>query len=209
MLNTNWDGYRKIAWGALALLAVAVVVIAFRGDWWAAGSLAGFLAISYGFIAWERKLPELFDLIFVVTALINAGGFAWDLYNKPGPYDEIAHFFTIFAITLSLGYMFYDELMVSFFDHHVRFVLTIASLGIAIGALWEVIEWLADFVIAKQIVSGLEDTITDIMLDSAGAVLAALLNLYGLNERESEASSRQSSPDQGHPAAPATESKPA
>ena len=209
MLNTNWDGYRKIAWGALVLLAVAVVVIAFRGDWWAAGSLAGFLAISYGFIAWERKLPELFDLIFVVTALINAGGWAWDLYNKPGPYDEIAHFFTIFSITLSLGYMFYDELMASFFDHHVRFVLTIASLGIAIGALWEVIEWLADFVIAKQIVSGLEDTITDIMLDSAGAVVAALLNLYGLNEREGEASAKQSSPEQAHPAAPSTESKPA
>jgi hypothetical protein len=205
VLNTNWDGYRKIAWVALALLAVAVVVVAVQGDWWAAGSLAGFLAISYGFIAWERKLPELFDLIFVITALINAGGWAWDLYNKPGPYDEIAHFFTIFAITLSLGYMFYDELMESFFDHRIRFVLTIASLGIAIGATWEVIEWLADFVIPMQIVSGLTDTITDIMLDGAGALLAALLNLYGLNERVSEASAKRLSHEQSHPAA--TESK--
>src|SRR5919108_250578 len=109
-LSTNWDGYRKIAWAALGLLAIAVVVVAVRGDWWAAGALTGFLAISYGFVSWERKLPELFDLIFVITALINAGGWAWDLYNKPGLYDEIAHFFTIFAITLSLGYLLYDEL---------------------------------------------------------------------------------------------------
>jgi len=65
----------------------------------------------------------------------------------------------------------------------------LASLGIAIGALWEVIEWLADFVVPKQIVSGLFDTITDIILDSAGALLAALLNLRGLNELRSQASS--------------------
>jgi len=109
--RTNWHGYRTIAWAALALLAIAVLVVAVRGDWWATASLAAFLAISYGFVAWERKLPELFDLVFVITALINAGGFAWNLYNQPGPYDEIAHFCTIFAITLSVGYLLYDELM--------------------------------------------------------------------------------------------------
>ena len=83
--------------------------------------------------------------------------------------------------------MLYSELMESFFDHRVLFVLTIASLGIALGALWEVTEWLADFLTPKQIVSGLFDTITDIMLDSAGAILAALLNLRGLHEQSQAA----------------------
>ncbi len=186
-MTTNWEGYRKIAWGGVALLAIGVLVVAVRGEWWATASLAGFLAISYGFVAWERKLPELFDLVFVITALINAGGWAWDLYNKPGPYDEIAHFFTIFAITLSVGYLLYNELMESFFEHRLLFVVAIASLGIALGALWEVTEWLADFALPQQIVSGLTDTITDIMLDSAGALLAALLNLWGLHERSQAA----------------------
>lgn len=207
-MGTNWDGYRKIAWGGVALIAVGVLVVAVRGDWWAAASLAGFLAISYGFVAWERKLPELFDLVFVITALINAGGWAWDLYNKPGPYDEIAHFFTIFAITLSAGYLLYDELMESFFEHRILLVVAIASLGIALGALWEVAEWLADFVLPQQIVSGLTDTITDIMLDSAGAVLAALLNLWGLHER-SHAVEKDAALRHATPGTPAPESKPA
>ena len=194
MLNMNWDGYRQLAWVGIALLAVGVVVVALQGDWWATGSLAGFLAISYGFVAWERKLPELFDLIFVIAALINAGGWAWDLYNKPGPYDEIAHFFTIFAITLSLGYMFYDEMMEGFYDHPILFVLTIASLGLALGAVWEVIEWVADFFTPKQIVSGLTDTITDIMLDGGGALLAALLNLQGLHEHAQAKTAAAKSP---------------
>src|SRR5689334_1023350 len=182
MRSTNWKGYRTAAWFGQALLVIAIGVVLFKGQWFAAGSLAGFLLISYLFVAFERKLPTLFDLIVVIAALINAGGWAWDLYNKPGPYDEIAHFYTIFAITLAVGFMLYDELMESFYTHRVLFVITIASLGIALGALWEVAEWLADFVTPKQIVSGLPDTITDIMLDSGGAILAALLNLRGLHE---------------------------
>jgi hypothetical protein len=200
MWNTNWRGYRYAAWAGQALLALAIVAVLVQGEWLPAAALAGFLVISYLFVAFERKLPTLFDLIFVIAALINAGGWAWDLYNKPGPYDEIAHFYTIFAITLATGYMLYDELMESFYKHRVLFVITIASLGIALGALWEVTEWLADFVIPKQIVSGLFDTITDIMLDSAGAILAALLNLRGLHER-AQASAE---PAQTQSAAPTT-----
>src|SRR5215213_11993749 len=183
MWNTNWKGYRTAAWVGQALLAITIAVVLIKGQWLPAAALAGFLVISYLFVAFERKLPTLFDLIFVIAALINAGGWAWDLYNKPGPYDEIAHFYTIFAITLAVGFMLYDELMESFYAHRVLFVISIASLGIALGALWEVTEWLADFVTPKQIVSGLFDTITDIILDSAGATLAALLNLRGLHER--------------------------
>ena len=183
MWSTNWKGYRTAAWIGQALLVIAIVVVLIKGQWLPAAALAGFLVISYLFVAFERKLPTLFDLIFVIAALINAGGWAWDLYNQPGPYDEIAHFYTIFAITLAAGFLLYDELMESFNTHRVLFVISVASLGIALGALWEVIEWLADFATPKQIVSGLFDTITDIILDSGGAIVAALLNLRGLHER--------------------------
>jgi hypothetical protein len=182
------------------LLAIAIVVVLIQGKWLPAAALAGFLVVSFLFVKLDRKLPNIFDFIFMIAALINAGGWAWDLYNKPGPYDEIAHFFTMFAITLAFGYLLYSDLMESFYKRRWLFVLTIASLGIAIGALWEVSEWLADFVIPKQIVSGLSDTITDIMLDSAGALLAALLNLHGLNELRAQASA----PDPPAPQAKAT-----
>jgi hypothetical protein len=191
MVNADWKGYRILAWVLQGLLAIAIVVVLIQGKWIPAATLAGFLVISFLFVKLERKLPTLFDLVFMVAALINAGGWTWDLYNKPGPYDEIAHFFTIFAMTLAFGLLLYRELMESFYSHRLMFVLTIASLGIAIGALWEVVEWLADFVTPKQIVSGLFDTITDIILDSAGAVLAALVNLRGLNELRDQSSAKE------------------
>jgi hypothetical protein len=182
MFSNDWKGYRTLAWVLQGLLAIAIVVLLIQGKWLPAVTLGGFLLIAFLFVKLEDKLPTVFDLIFMIAALINAGGWAWDLYNQSGPYDEIAHFFTSFAITLAFGFLLYRELMESFYNHRVMFVLTIASLGIALGTLWEIIEWLADFVVEKQIVSGLFDTVTDLILDSAGALLAALLNLYGLNE---------------------------
>src|SRR4051794_31281867 len=188
MINTDWKGDRELAWALQGLLAIAIVVVLIQGEWLPAAALAGFLVVSFLFVKLDRKLPNVFDLIFMIAALINAGGWAWDLYNQPGPYDEIAHFFTVFAITLAFGFLLYRELMESFYDHPILFVLTIASLGLALGALWETIEWLSDFVIPKQIVSGLFDTETDLILDGVGALLAALLNLRGLNELHGRAS---------------------
>lgn len=183
MLDTNWHGYRIIAWAAQALLAVGIVVVLFQRAWLPAAALAGFLIASFLFVRFERKLPTLFDMLFMFAALLNAGGWAWDLFNKPGLYDEVTHFYTLFAITLAFGYLLFDRMFQSFYDHRVLFVLVIASLGIALGAWWEVVEWTADFFTPKQIVSGIDDSITDIMLDSAGALLAGFFNVYVLNER--------------------------
>src|SRR5262245_42798116 len=117
MLNTEWKGYRTIAWLMQGLLAVAMVVTLIQRNWLAAAPLAGFLLVSFLFVKLEHKLPCLVDLVFMIAALINAAGWAWNLYNKPGIVDEVAHFFTIFAITLAAGYLLYQELMESFYNH--------------------------------------------------------------------------------------------
>lgn len=185
-MNSNWRGYRLAAWVGLVLLAGAVVLTFVQSNFRAAFSLLGFLVAAFVFVKWDDKLPNLFDFLFVLSALINAGGWAFDLYNKPGPYDEIAHAFTIFALTLALGFLVYGRLMSNFHGRYMLFVLTIASFGIAIGALWEVAEWLSDFVLPQQIVSGLNDTITDIILDSLGAIAASLLSVRTLHEKSPE-----------------------
>lgn len=202
MLHTNWKGYRTIAWFGQGLLASATLLMLFRANWLAAAALGGFLLASFAFMKLEHRLPTLFDLLFVLAALINAGGWAWDLYNQPGPYDEIAHCFTIFAFTLAFGYLLFERMMASFYDHRVLFIVVIASLGIALGALWEVGEWLADFVTPKQIVSGLDDTISDLILDSAGAVVAAWMNIAVLEERSRAELAQKEREEQGVAAQP-------
>jgi hypothetical protein len=177
MLSTNWRGYRLAAWGGQLLLGIALVVAVFQRNFPGVLTLACFLAASFAFVAMEQRLPTLFDLLFVVAALLNAGGWVWGLFYLPGPYDEITHAFTTFSVTLALSFLVYGSLLSSFRHHRLLYVLVIASFGIVIGALWEITEWLL------QVINSLNDTIIDLIMDSIGATIAALMSLWALQER--------------------------
>lgn len=49
------------------------------------------------------------------------------------------------------------------------------SVGVAAGAIWEVFEWGVDMMASTNVIKGKNDTIWDVMMDTAGAALAALL----------------------------------
>lgn len=182
-LDSNLRQYRLIAWAGSFILAGAIVYLAVQQKWAATAVLAMFLVISIGIIARRSRLPTLFEAIFVVAVVVNAAGYAWNFYKSVGFYDELAHLYTGFAVTLALGFLLYEELMDGFRDHRVMFVVTITGLGMATGALWEIFEWLYELATGYDMVGTVRDTMTDLVLDSAGAFAAALLNLNGLNER--------------------------
>ncbi|MBD0263855.1 MAG: hypothetical protein ICV78_14335, partial [Tolypothrix sp. Co-bin9] len=102
MKSINWRGYRIIAWVGQALLAIFVIFATIQGNWSNALALALFLIASFIFVVRDDKLPTLFDFFFVLAALLNATGWVWGLFGMPGPYDEIVHAYTTFAITLAL-----------------------------------------------------------------------------------------------------------
>lgn len=182
MKSTNWRGYRIIAWIGLFFLGLAFVFTVFQGNWLGALTLAFFLIASSAFTILDDRLPTLFDFLFVVAALINAGGWVWGLFYQPGPYDEIAHAFTTFSITLALSFLVYRSMLTVFRSHPILYVLTIASFGISIGAIWEIFEWLI------QVINDIDDTIIDLVMDALGAIIAALVSLWALREQTRPAS---------------------
>lgn len=182
MLSTNWQGYRVAAWAGQALLALFVIFAAIGGNWLNAFALACFLIASAVFVIRDDRLPTLFDFLFVLAALLNALGWVWGLFYMPGPYDEIVHAFTTFAIALALSFLVYGSMLNLFRHHKILYLLTIASFGIAIGALWEVTEWSAGKILSTKVIGSLDDTIIDLIMDSLGAGLAALTSLWALQQ---------------------------
>lgn len=182
MKSTNWRGYRIIAWIGLFFLGLAFVFTVFQGNWLGALTLAFFLIASSAFTILDDRLPTLFDFLFVVAALVNAGGWVWGLFYQPGPYDEIAHAFTTFSITLALSFLVYRSMLTVFRSHPILYVLTIASFGISIGAIWEIFEWLI------KVINDIDDTIIDLVMDALGAIIAALVSLWALREQTRPAS---------------------
>lgn len=172
--------YTVIGWAGAFALAAAAVVMGWRGEWGAVALLGLFLAASVVMLLARNGLPPLVDALFVLAAVVNAVGWVWNLYTSMWAFDEIAHFFTSFAITLALGYFVFRAMNASFSEEHGwRYLVVITSFGVTIGAWWEVAEWL--------FIEDLADPVSDIILDSLGAFLAALLSLRLLRESRGKA----------------------
>ncbi|XHX78839.1 MAG: hypothetical protein RBJ76_02580 [Stenomitos frigidus ULC029] len=182
MLSINWKGYRFAAWMGQTLLGIAVLATAIQGKWHDAIALALFLIISFVFVVKADKLPTLFDFLFVLAALLNAGGWVWGWFYTPGLYDELVHGFTMFAITLALSFLVYGPMLPIFRQHTLLYLVTITSFGVAIGALWEIAEWLAGKILATAVIGSVDDTVTDMIMDTLGSGLAALISLWVLRK---------------------------
>ncbi len=116
---------------------------------------------------------------FLLAALgvANAVGHALDLYARFWWFDRILHACTIFAVTLWLALFVCHRVLRGGRGHDALLVLLIASVGLAIGALWEVAEWGFDRIAPGDVIKGKNDTIIDIVMDTLGALGAGLAAL--------------------------------
>ncbi len=176
-VSIDWYGFRVVSWIGQAIIGLAAIRRGLRGDWKGGIALAGVASASFVFTARQKSLPLLFDLLFPIGALLNAAGWVWKLFRKPGPYDEITHGFTIFSITLALGIRVSSSRLTGLPHHRIRFVAMIASFGLSLGAIWEIFEFWLNKVPGVRVFDPLGDTISDMMIDGLGALLAALLAL--------------------------------
>lgn len=183
-METERKTFRWLAWIGAAVLAGAFTGALVEGELRAAMVLAVFLAASVGFLATRDRLPALFDLLFVAASLVNAVGLAFGLYEAIPGYDELAHTFTTFAVTLAFGSLAYGRMTRAFREHRPSFAVAIGSLGVAVGALWEVAEWTADRTLGTSLLGTVDDTVKDLLGDMAGAALAATMSVWLIHGRE-------------------------
>lgn len=183
MALLDWRGYTVAAWVCVLALAAGMAGSIVQRNWSGVVIQAIGLAVALAVTLWgRRELAPLFVLLFDVALAVNALGYAWHLFTTVAPYDELVHGFTIFTLTLAFGIPIFRRLAPDFERHQILFVVTVASFGIAVGALWEVAEWLLAWA-GVAIVASYSDTILDLVMDTLGALLAALVSLWVLGEQ--------------------------
>ena len=151
---------------ALCVLLVALIVL---GDIQAALIVAVFLGLSFAHLLRSDRHPAFFDVLFALAALTGAEGFAFGLFEEIVPYDELTHAFTTFCVSLTFYFVFYGGAV----PERRAFALgtSVFTLGVTVGAYWEIFEW---FFVGKYTMA---DTISDLLVDSGGALAAALAAL--------------------------------
>ena len=150
-------------------LCVLLVALIFLGDIQAALIVAVFLGLSFAHLLRSDRRPALFDVLFALAALAGALGFVFGLFDEIVPYDELTHAFTTFCVSLTFYFLFYGGAV----PERRAFALrtSVFTLGVTVGAYWEIFEW---FFIGKYTMA---DTISDLLVDSGGALAAALVAL--------------------------------
>jgi uncharacterized membrane protein YjdF len=127
------------------------------------------------------SLPRFYDASVILVMFLLAWGSALSIYGSWGFYDNLVHFITP-LLTTGMLYLLLVRLEVlpefralKQLHHRIGFFLTVLALGMAIGAGWEVIEWLLDQLSDVGRVASASDTATDLISDTLGSAGSALI----------------------------------
>jgi hypothetical protein len=156
------------------VFVVGAVVLAAAGS---SGALP--LAVAAAAVVGVRflDLPRPFDLAFILAMALTGWGEALRLYDRFGYYDVFVHFlvplFGAPCVYIALARLdtLPDPADATGSKRHLTgiFVVTLA-LGLAIGAVWEILEWSSDQTLGSHLSLGEQDTIGDLVADGAGAL---------------------------------------
>lgn len=170
----NWRTWCGLAWLGVAALAGGMIISAIAGAWWGVVGMLNFLVLSVGFLLLTRRLPHLVHFLVVLAAFLNAYGWVYNWFDALVFYDELVHAYTTGALALAAAlWLWQDRRYPSEFG---RFVAATAGLGLGIGILWELAEMA--FLDLRLI-----DTISDLVMDTAGAALAGLFGAWAVHSR--------------------------
>ncbi|MFB9164577.1 MULTISPECIES: hypothetical protein [Arthrobacter] len=159
----------------VAVLSVVVTAIFFEP------SDAGIIAFALpGFVA-PRFLGMRagMDMVFVATLLIAAWSNIFDLYTSIGWWDLVVHLAGNGVIAAGLYLLLARGKVVpdprgTTFTKGSGIVLT-AMMGLALSALWEMVEWFGRAFISDQIFIAYDDTIGDIAMGGLGSLAAGFV----------------------------------
>lgn len=107
-----------------------------------------------------------------IAVLANIAGYVGSLYARWAWFDKALHCYTIGALTLALSLALYGRALTGARDRRLVLILVIAAVGLGIGARWEIAEWGYDRFTPGNAIKGKDDTITDLIADALGALIA-------------------------------------
>ncbi|WP_431807553.1 hypothetical protein [Microbacterium paraoxydans] len=181
---------RTVAEYAADAMRVIGVLSVLVGAVWSTPTDAGVLAFSLPALMLPRALGLRggADLAVGVIILVAAGSNVFDLYRSLPGWDLVVHFLCTGAIAAT-GYVVLSRLGIvpgqasPSFRPRIPLVIC-TTVGLAVSALWEMVEWAGRTFITAEIFVTYEDTIGDMALGGLGALAAgALLTVVPL-ERE-------------------------
>ena len=180
LLLGDWNPIVRDGIDVLRLVILGgALVFALTGDGGAAALLAFLGAITLA--ARLVNLPRVYDLCLTLAMALQGFGEVFGLYDRFLHFDDLVHF-TLPMLTAPVVYIALARLDVvpdprdeTHLKHYTGIFVVTLALGIAIGALWEIVEWRSDAWFGTSLSVNNDDTVGDLVRDSLGAFVGAAL----------------------------------
>lgn len=180
LLLGDWTPYVR---DGIDVLRIALVLA--TGAALVVGETAGALALGFAtvltLVARVVNLPRAYDLPFVLVLSLHAAGEALGWYDSVEWFDRVVHVVLpcLVAPVLYIGLGRLDVLPDPRDETHARHYTGMAivtfCLGMAVGGLWEIVEYASDGTLDTALSEGNADTVGDLVADAVGSLLGALL----------------------------------
>lgn len=139
-----------------------------------------FVAVSFLPLLNRHFLPLILDFLLVLTVFITTVAGTTGLYAKLVWFDDFLHILAPMVATFIFVYLLKtrskDKIPLWLL------VLSSASFGITLEALWEIYESTSSYLFAPNIIPSLEDIVSDLSLAVLGSSLAALISFQYLSQ---------------------------
>jgi len=164
-----------------ASLVVGALAFALGGN--GRGTVILGIAALFAWLVRLVALPRLYDLAVVLATALQGWGEALELYDAISWFDNLVHF-TVPLLGAPVVYIVCARLDVvpdpkdeTHREHYAGMFLVTLALGLAIGAVWEMVEYASDELLGSELQLGNTDTVGDLMADGLGALCGAALLL--------------------------------
>lgn len=189
-----WLDRIQIIVASLLQIAILVLTIALlmSQQWFQAFVGAVVLGLTFVPAILERQLSVYLPVEFsLVTTVFLYASFALgevnDFYARFWWWDLLLHSFS----ALMIGIVGFLMIYVFYMAHRIRIepiyvAMVTLSLSVTVGTLWEIFEFLMDLILDLNMQkSGLVDTMTDIMVNLCGGMIAAISGYYYVRDGDS------------------------
>lgn len=195
MIRAALQRWRRFGWpGRLQLLVAALLQLAIlgvlagaviEGRWRVTFIATAVFALTFMPAFIERELSVILpvELTLINCAFLYAAfvlGEMQQFYERLWWWDLLLHSFSALVLGL-LGFVIVFSLYMTDRVRMAPLLVAITSFGFAVsmGTLWEIFEFLMDhFFATTMLKSGLHDTFTDLMVNAAGALIAAISGYF-------------------------------
>ncbi|HKL78371.1 MAG TPA: hypothetical protein VJ985_08440 [Gammaproteobacteria bacterium] len=192
----SWEWPERLEFGVALLLQLALLGLLIstlvEAQWLVAFAAAIVLFLTFLPALIERQfaiqLPVEFTLVTAVFLYAAFGlGEVQAFYDRFWWWDLLLHSVSALGLGLAgflLVYSFHQTQRVIL--PPLYFALTAFGFAVTLGTLWEIFEFLLDWGLGFSMQgSGLTDTMTDLMVDMAGAALAAWVGYHYVKDGDS------------------------